>query len=834
MPILGPNCYGAINYLDGALLWFDQHGGRRCERGVAILTQSGNIGLNLTMQRRGLPIGHLLTLGNQAKVGLSDCIAALVDDPRVTAIGLHIEAIDDVAAFDAAARKALAARKPVVAVKAGRSDAGAALALSHTASLAGADAAMDALLRRVGVARVASLPILLETLKLLHTVGPLPGRDLVTLSCSGGEAALIADAGAGRRVRFRPFAPGAGRGGARHAQRPRHHLQPARLPHLHLGPARAPARHLHRGHGLRLGPRLPRPRPAARGQLQRRRLAGLARTPGRRRATRPGAGQRCWRPCPNACPSPWPQRLIAAGIVPLLGIDEALAACEAAADIGAAQAAAAARAAAAGTHAARARPSRWTSGGASSSWPAFGLPHPGGRLVATPAEAVARPPVLGYPVVVKAVGAALAHKSELGAVALDLRDAGAVEAAATRMAGLGEAILVEPMIADGVAELILGVDPRPAGRPVPGDRLGRRPGRAAWPTGALLLLPTTAAEVRAAVLGLKGAPLLHGFRGRPAGDLDAVVAAAWPWPGSPPTHADRLVELDVNPLIVRPAGKGAVAADVLIRLIAEDASVMSEAVRDHAADGILEVVLDRPKANAIDSATSRALGQAFAGFRDDPELRVAIVTGGGEKFFSAGWDLKAAAEGCERPDSDYGVGGFGGLQELPDLNKPVIAALNGMAVGGGFELALSCDLILAAEHVRFALPEIAAGTLADAATIKLPRRIPHHVAMDLLLTGRWMDAAEAKHWGLVNEILPADRLLPRAREIARLLADGPPLVFAAIKETLRRTEGLPFQSAMDLVTRKQLPTVRRLYESEDQLEGARAFAEKRKPVWRGR
>ena len=216
-----------------------------------------------------------------------------------------------------------------------------------------------------------------------------------------------------------------------------------------------------------------------------------------------------------------------------------------------------------------------------------------------------------------------------------------------------------------------------------------------------------------------------------------------------------------------------------------------------------------------------------------PTLRVAIVTGGGEKFFSAGWDLKAAAEGGERPDSDYGVGGFGGLQELPDLNKPVIAALNGMTVGGGFELALSCDLILAAEHVRFALPEINAGTLADAATIKLPRRIPYHVAMDLLLTGRWMDAAEAKRWGLVNEILPADRLLPRAREIARLLADGPPLVFAAIKETLRRTEGLPFQAAMDLVTKKQLPTVRRLYESEDQLEGARAFAEKRKPVWRG-
>src|SRR3954447_21571868 len=207
MPILGPNCYGTINYLDGALLWFDQHGGRRCERGVAILTQSGNIGLNLTMQRRGLPIGHLMTLGNQAKVGLSDCLVALVDDPRVTAIGLHIEGIDDAVKFDAAARKALAAAKPVVAVKAGRSEAGAALTLSHTASLAGADAAMDALLRRVGVARVGSLPILLETLKLLHTVGPLPGRDLITLSCSGGEAALIADAAASRHVSLRPFTP---------------------------------------------------------------------------------------------------------------------------------------------------------------------------------------------------------------------------------------------------------------------------------------------------------------------------------------------------------------------------------------------------------------------------------------------------------------------------------------------------------------------------------------------------------------------------------------------------------------------------------------------------
>jgi crotonobetainyl-CoA hydratase len=248
---------------------------------------------------------------------------------------------------------------------------------------------------------------------------------------------------------------------------------------------------------------------------------------------------------------------------------------------------------------------------------------------------------------------------------------------------------------------------------------------------------------------------------------------------------------------------------------------------------IFELLLDRPKANAIDPDTSRRMGEAFEEFRDDPRLRVAIVTAAGDRFFSAGWDLKQAAEG-QRPDVDYGPGGFGGLQELPGLNKPVIAALNGMAVGGGFELALSCDLILAAEHVRFALPEIKAGTLADAATLKLPRRMPYHVAMDLLFTGRWMDAPEAHRWGLVNEIVPADRLMARARELARLLADGPPLVFAAIKEVARESEGLAFNEALRKITRSEFPTVKTLYTSDDQLEGARAFAEKRAPVWKGR
>ena len=260
---------------------------------------------------------------------------------------------------------------------------------------------------------------------------------------------------------------------------------------------------------------------------------------------------------------------------------------------------------------------------------------------------------------------------------------------------------------------------------------------------------------------------------------------------------------------------------------------MTTSIKTTISGSILEVTLDRPKANAIDLKTSKIMGEVFAKFRDDPNLRVAILTSSGDKFFCAGWDLKAAADG-EAVDGDYGVGGFGGIQELPNLNKPIIAAVNGIACGGGLELAMSADIIIASEDATFALPEILSGTVADAASIKLPKRIPHHIAMELLFTGRWFDVNEAYKWGLINEIVPKKDLLSRARKLAKTLASGPPLVYAAIKEIVREAENQDFHETMEKVTSRQLKTVDKLYSSEDQLEGARAFSEKRLPVWKGK
>lgn len=564
MPVLGPNCYGLINYLDGALLWPDQHGGARVERGVALIGQSSNMLINMTMQKRGLPLAYCVAAGNQAQTGLAEMATAVLEDPRVTAVGLHIEGVGDVRAFEAMAARARALGKPVIALKVGRSEQAQAATVSHTASLAGADAVGRAFLARLGIPAVATVPELLETLKLAHVHGPLPGRDLCSLSCSGGEAALVADAAVGRSVRFRALT-------ADEKVRVKATLGPLVTVanpldyHTFIWGDRARLAETYAamlGCGFDLSllildfPRGDRCSDASWQPT----VDGI-----RDAAARTGARVAVVASLPEGMPEARAAELLAAGIAPMCGLDETLAAAEACAFVAEAWTRPA-PAPALPTPATKGAGRLLDEAEAKRLLAAHGLTIPEGRIAATPDEAATAAATLGFPVAVKALG--VAHKTEAGAVALGLGSPEAVASAAAAMRG-GTGFLVERMVTGTVAELILGVLRDPAHGLALTIGAGGVLAELLADT-ATLVMPAGEDEIRTAVAGLRTAPLLAGFRGRPRADLDAVVAAAMALQSFAEAHADRLLELDINPLMV--TTDGAVAADALVRLAAPEAA----------------------------------------------------------------------------------------------------------------------------------------------------------------------------------------------------------------------------------------------------------------------
>jgi acetyl-CoA synthetase len=568
--IIGPNCYGVLNYLDGAALWPDQHGGRAVERGVAIVTQSGNVGVNLTMQRRSLPLAYLVAAGNLAGASVPEIVDALLADPRVQAIGLHLEGLSDVPGFAAVALRALARRVPLVVLKSGGSELGARTVQSHTSALAGPDGGYDALFARLGVARVRDPVALLETLKFVSVHGGLPGARLASASCSGGEASLVADLAAERGLELPPLPP-----------RVRDRLRAV------LGDRVAVANPLDYhtyiwgdlaaqtecftallsagfdAHLLMLD--LPRDDRCSAAEWETT-LAAFAAA--RRRTGAPAAVVSL---LPEGMPEPVGARLLAQGIAPMQGLAECLDAVRASAAVGAAQARAAGGRVVAPLPvppaAAAEAPVRvldeWA---AKRALAGYGLPVPAGTL-ADAGQAAARAESLGFPVVLKAVSGSLAHKTEAGAVALHLSSGQQVRDAAARMAGagLGDRFLVERMATGAVAELIVGV------RAESGLGLALTLGAGGVLVELLgdtvtLLLPASREEVRAALASLRMWPLLTGYRGRPGGDLAAVLDAVEAVGRYASGHAGVLLDLDVNPLLVFAPPRGVLAVDALVRL----------------------------------------------------------------------------------------------------------------------------------------------------------------------------------------------------------------------------------------------------------------------------
>lgn len=548
MPILGPNCYGFINAFDGAMLWPDQHGCVPVKRGVAILTQSSNIALNLTMQRRGLPIGYVVTAGNQAQVSQARIAADLLDDPRVTAIGLHVEGMGALEDWRDLARKAQNRGVPLVALKVGRSEAAQAAAVSHTASLAGHDAGAQALLDRLGIARVRDLPTFLETLKLLHCGGPLSGNAIASISCSGGEASLIADLAHDRDLVFPPLTESQ-RAGLSAALGPRVALANPLDYHTYIWrdvPAMTDAfsamsePHLDLTYLIVDFPRADRCDPADWDCVVEASIAAHARTGGRIAMVAT---------LPELMPEQVAERLMTGGIIPMNGLAEAL------------DAAVAARARTPdlsvllppGPHRAA---TTLSEADAKAALASHGLAVPGSYR-AEKGQLADAARALTPPLVLKAEG--LAHKTDAGGVRLNL-EAGALERAAAAMPA--ETFLVEEMITGAVAELLIGVLRDPAHGFILTLGAGGVLTEILDDTVSLLL-PAPRIVVEQSLTHLKMAPLLQGYRGQDRADIDAILDAVDAIQAYVLAHADSVEEVEVNPLLCTPTR--AVAADALIR-----------------------------------------------------------------------------------------------------------------------------------------------------------------------------------------------------------------------------------------------------------------------------
>ncbi|MEW2915676.1 acetate--CoA ligase family protein [Ruegeria sp. ANG10] len=547
MPILGPNCYGFINALDGALLWPDQHGATPVDKGVAILTQSSNISINLTMQKRALPIAYMVTCGNMAQTSQAEIASALIDDPRVTAVGLHIEGFKDIRQWEALAAKAYAKGVPLIALKVGASEQAQAATVSHTASLAGSDAGAQALLERLGIPRLSALPDFLETLKLLHCYGPLPGGNISSISCSGGEASLIADMAVGTGLTF-PQLTDDKKTHLRDALGPMVALNNPLDYHTYIWrdeDAMARAWSGMTGDDIDLTFSIvdyPTTDPTDWVCASRAALKVRAET---------GARFAIAATLSELLPEDIAQDLMAGGVVPLMGLQEALSATCAAGQVNApAEAAVCLPGTIEATRI-------LTEAEAKSALEESGLRVPQNRTVRGANEARAAASDMCAPFAIKGVG--LAHKSEYGAVRLGVQ-ADDVAYVATDI-GTDE-VLIEEMITGTVAELLIGVIRDPAHGFVLTLGAGGVLTEVLRDT-ASLLVPSTPDDIRATLAKLKIAPLLTGYRGQPAADMDAIITAVQAVQAYVMQNADTLGEVEINPLLCTP--ETAIAVDALIR-----------------------------------------------------------------------------------------------------------------------------------------------------------------------------------------------------------------------------------------------------------------------------